>query len=309
MDHFKSNTSENLLPHQQEKLPSVTMLSNNNATASPMASSSSFNSHYYHSDYNSVVSPPLTPAISPSTSLFLDNNNDNTNNHAYNKNNMNSPISNYGGGGSTLTNTASNIPIHPQHKHVCHYDFCGWSFKRYEHLKRHHLVHTRQRPHVCQFPGCGKSFSRSDNYHAHYRTHTKTRKKKKGNNVVQQQTTKSAAVTTAPTSAAVPVGRGVTSTKNDSKREFPFSANQQFISIAPANDCVAAASATAASNVAATAAVVAVSQPYNTDQQVFYNTPQPFYHNTTANAGPFSSSPSDVSFQVFLIYLNSLLIF
>lgn len=60
-----------------------------------------------------------------------------------------------------------------QHKHVCKYPYCSWSFKRYEHLKRHMLVHTGKRPHVCHYPGCGKSFSRSDNFHAHYRTHTK----------------------------------------------------------------------------------------------------------------------------------------
>ena len=60
-----------------------------------------------------------------------------------------------------------------QHKHVCKYAFCGWSFKRYEHLKRHMLVHTGERPHVCHYPGCGKSFSRSDNFHAHCRTHNK----------------------------------------------------------------------------------------------------------------------------------------
>lgn len=59
------------------------------------------------------------------------------------------------------------------HKHICKYPYCGWSFKRYEHLKRHMLVHTGERPHVCQFPGCGKSFSRSDNFHAHCRTHAK----------------------------------------------------------------------------------------------------------------------------------------
>lgn len=59
------------------------------------------------------------------------------------------------------------------HKHVCKYPYCGWSFKRYEHLKRHMLVHTGERPHLCDFPGCGKSFSRSDNFAAHYRTHTK----------------------------------------------------------------------------------------------------------------------------------------
>lgn len=60
-----------------------------------------------------------------------------------------------------------------QHKHVCKYPYCNWSFKRYEHLKRHILVHTGKRPHVCHYPGCGKSFSRSDNFHAHYRTHMK----------------------------------------------------------------------------------------------------------------------------------------
>ena len=77
-----------------------------------------------------------------------------------------------------------------QHKHACKYPYCFWSFKRYEHLKRHMLVHTGKRPHVCHFPGCGKSFSRSDNFHAHYRTHTKKTnmlqqggsKKKTGNN-------------------------------------------------------------------------------------------------------------------------------
>lgn len=60
-----------------------------------------------------------------------------------------------------------------QNKHVCNYPHCGWSFKRYEHLKRHMLVHTGERPHACPYPGCGKRFSRSDNFHAHYRTHTK----------------------------------------------------------------------------------------------------------------------------------------
>jgi hypothetical protein len=58
-------------------------------------------------------------------------------------------------------------------RHVCKYPYCGWSFKRYEHLKRHMLVHTGERPHICNYPGCGKSFSRSDNFAAHYRTHTR----------------------------------------------------------------------------------------------------------------------------------------
>jgi uncharacterized Zn-finger protein len=67
-------------------------------------------------------------------------------------------------------------PPAAQHKHACKYPYCNWSFKRYEHLKRHMLVHTGRKPHVCSFPGCGKSFSRSDNFNAHYRTHTKKNK-------------------------------------------------------------------------------------------------------------------------------------
>lgn len=58
-------------------------------------------------------------------------------------------------------------------KHSCNYPNCQWSFKRFEHLKRHMLVHTGERPHMCPYPGCGKRFSRSDNFHAHYRTHEK----------------------------------------------------------------------------------------------------------------------------------------
>ncbi|KAI7867986.1 hypothetical protein BDF14DRAFT_1725469, partial [Spinellus fusiger] len=58
-----------------------------------------------------------------------------------------------------------------KNRHACKYPSCGWSFKRYEHLKRHMYVHTGERPYVCRFPGCGKSFSRSDNFNSHYRTH------------------------------------------------------------------------------------------------------------------------------------------
>ena len=72
----------------------------------------------------------------------------------------------------TKEQRASDAPV-IRHKHLCKYAYCRWSFKRYEHLKRHMLVHTGERPHVCHFLGCGKSFSRSDNFHAHCRTHTK----------------------------------------------------------------------------------------------------------------------------------------
>lgn len=64
-----------------------------------------------------------------------------------------------------------------QHKHVCGYQQCQWSFKRYEHLKRHMLVHTGERPFACEHPGCTKSFGRSDNLRAHYRTHFNKKRK------------------------------------------------------------------------------------------------------------------------------------
>ncbi|KAI7901260.1 uncharacterized protein BX663DRAFT_117776 [Cokeromyces recurvatus] len=76
---------------------------------------------------------------------------------------------------TTTTRRGHHLTAGPitKHKHVCKYPYCKWSFKRYEHLKRHMLVHTGKRPHVCTYPNCGKSFSRSDNFHAHYRTHTR----------------------------------------------------------------------------------------------------------------------------------------
>ncbi|KAL0085332.1 hypothetical protein J3Q64DRAFT_1678198 [Phycomyces blakesleeanus] len=83
-----------------------------------------------------------------------------------------------------------------QHKHGCSQAYCGWSFKRYEHLKRHMFVHTGERPHMCPYQGCGKSFSRSDNFNAHFRTHTKKnalqkRRSSQGNNNNNNNTTRS----------------------------------------------------------------------------------------------------------------------
>ncbi|RCH99193.1 hypothetical protein CU097_012592 [Rhizopus azygosporus] len=74
-----------------------------------------------------------------------------------------------------------------QNKHACTYPDCSWSFKRYEHLKRHMLVHTGERPHLCPYPGCGKRFSRSDNFHAHYRTHEKKAFKQKQDILIKEE--------------------------------------------------------------------------------------------------------------------------
>jgi len=85
-----------------------------------------------------------------------------------NKHRNNSISSNSSSSSSSNSNSASTA-----NKHPCKFPTCGWSFKRFEHLKRHMLVHTKERPFVCEFKGCEKSFSRSDNFSAHLRTHTK----------------------------------------------------------------------------------------------------------------------------------------
>lgn len=162
-----------------------------------------------------------------------------------------------------------------KHKHVCHYNFCGWSFKRYEHLKRHMLVHTGERPHQCPFMGCGKRFSRSDNFHAHYRTHTKS--KICATTHIKK---KSAAVTTV--SAAVT--GGVTSTLDDSSGQYSFLPNQKVQnSISPNKN--------AASSIAATAAVVAVQQQQN--QQVFYNSR--FFENNASSLKVLNTRKTNVN--------------
>ena len=152
----------------------------------------------YKQQITSVVSPPLTPAVSPLTPMLMDSNSEHFSNHGNQQQQQQQQQQDYnhtyapftavshstfthnGSSDSSVTSSTINSPLtHTQHKHVCHFHYCGWSFKRYEHLKRHMLVHTRERPYSCHFPGCGKSFSRSDNFHAHYRTHTKKKLSKK----------------------------------------------------------------------------------------------------------------------------------
>lgn len=104
------------------------------------------------------------------------------------------------------TGTSTRKQPTKQNKHMCTYPDCLWSFKRFEHLKRHMLVHTGERPHVCPHPGCGKRFSRSDNFHAHYRTHEKKAFAKQKQQQQQQQDTSSSTSTTSsvmtPTNSA-----------------------------------------------------------------------------------------------------------
>ncbi|KAF9922946.1 hypothetical protein FBU30_006907 [Linnemannia zychae] len=71
------------------------------------------------------------------------------------------------------TTSVSSTGSGSNNKHPCKFQSCEWSFKRYEHLKRHMLVHTKERPFQCEYTGCNKSFSRSDNFSAHLRTHSK----------------------------------------------------------------------------------------------------------------------------------------
>lgn len=53
----------------------------------------------------------------------------------------------------------------------CTFRDCVKSFKRYEHLKRHNLMHTGERPYACQI--CEKRFSRSDNLSQHIKIHSR----------------------------------------------------------------------------------------------------------------------------------------
>ena len=61
--------------------------------------------------------------------------------------------------------------IRPPHKKTHKCSYCTASFRRKEHLKRHVMIHTGERPFQCNL--CTKSFSREDNLTQHLRTHEK----------------------------------------------------------------------------------------------------------------------------------------
>ena len=67
--------------------------------------------------------------------------------------------------GSAVMAEKSKLPF------LCSIEGCGRLFKRYEHLKRHNLMHTGERPFECDI--CLKRFSRSDNFNQHKKTHSK----------------------------------------------------------------------------------------------------------------------------------------
>ncbi|KAG2237488.1 hypothetical protein INT48_005521 [Thamnidium elegans] len=195
--------------------PSSSSSSSNNITASTTTSVSAVNNtnptHYYTNNqiYHQHLSPPLTPAVSPSSVLLdsmqfkrkysvdvgpfgfgtniphpssmhdqdayrrsscsavsMDCTQQQDYNNFLNVQEYTSPVIHQKP--SRRGSRAQLSGPNTQHKHACKYPYCTWSFKRYEHLKRHLLVHTGKRPHSCHFPGCGKNFSRSDNFHAHY---------------------------------------------------------------------------------------------------------------------------------------------
>jgi hypothetical protein len=59
-------------------------------------------------------------------------------------------------------------------QYACTFNGCDKAFKRYEHLKRHFLIHSGEKPFQCPQHGCGRMFSRSDNLNQHMKIHEVT---------------------------------------------------------------------------------------------------------------------------------------
>uniref|UniRef100_A0A5S6QVF5 C2H2-type domain-containing protein n=1 Tax=Trichuris muris TaxID=70415 RepID=A0A5S6QVF5_TRIMR len=63
-----------------------------------------------------------------------------------------------------------HVQVHRSRVHVC--ITCGKAFSNASKLKRHHLVHSREKQFQCEVPGCSKRFTLSFNLKRHMKTHT-----------------------------------------------------------------------------------------------------------------------------------------
>ncbi|KAF6091824.1 YY2 transcription factor [Phyllostomus discolor] len=79
----------------------------------------------------------------------------------------------YTGCGKMFKDIASmrkHLNTHGPKAHIC--AECGKGFVESSKLKRHHLVHSGEKPFQCTFEGCGKRFSLDFNLRTHVRIHT-----------------------------------------------------------------------------------------------------------------------------------------
>ncbi|KRY75953.1 Transcriptional repressor protein YY1 [Trichinella pseudospiralis] len=63
-----------------------------------------------------------------------------------------------------------HLQRHGPRTHMC--TRCNKAFDDSSKLKRHNLIHSKEKPHVCPVDGCGKSFSVYYNMKVHLGTHS-----------------------------------------------------------------------------------------------------------------------------------------